>query len=107
MPEEEESVSERLDRIEDLLEEQAKLAKETHRTVKRMQHVGRLAFWFKVILWTVVLVLPFFFLGPITRYFTALTGFAVPTGANLFGVPSEQQIQQAVQQFKAKNGQAQ
>ncbi|MDB5265732.1 MAG: hypothetical protein JWM39_445 [Parcubacteria group bacterium] len=106
MPEGSESESEifeRLDVLSDLIEENIKLAHDTNRIVRDMRRTGRIAFWFKVILWIIVLGLPLLFIGPIMQYFTALTGYSIPAGTSAFGIPSSTQIQQAVTEFKAKN----
>jgi hypothetical protein len=92
-----------LTRIEELLEDNLHLAKENNHLLKSIRNGNRVAFWAKVVLWTVVLVLPFFFLGPLLRYLSPLTGGAIPVGGtSLFGLPSSEQLQKAVQQYKAQ-----
>lgn len=98
---EEENVT--LGRLEELLEENLKLAEDTNRILRDVRRTGRIAFWFKVILWTVVLVLPFFFIGPLLKALEPYTGGALPAGSTLLGVPSPEQIQKAVEQFRAQN----
>ncbi|KND49369.1 MAG: hypothetical protein AB203_03160 [Parcubacteria bacterium C7867-008] len=94
-----------LGRLEELLEENLKLAEDTNRILRDVRRTGRIAFWAKVILWTIVLVLPFFFIGPVLRALEPYTNGALPAGTTLLGVPSPEQIQSAVEQFKAKNTQ--
>lgn len=103
MAEEGIDLEERLDQLEELVHEQHKLAKDTNRIVRDMRRTGRIAFWFKAILWIIVLGLPIFFLGPILRYFTSVTGVPVPSSASVFGVPSADQIQKAISDYKAKD----
>ena len=94
---------ERIDVLSDLVEENNKLTKETNRIVREMRRTGWIAFWFKALLWIIVLATPFFFIGPILQYFKDATGLAIPAGANVFGIPSSEQIQGAITQFKAQN----
>ncbi|HEV7121715.1 MAG TPA: hypothetical protein VGN56_02720 [Candidatus Paceibacterota bacterium] len=103
MAEEGTDLEERLDQLEELVEEQHKLTKDTNRIVRDMRRTGRIAFWFKVIIWIIVLGVPLFFLGPILQYFTSLTGVSIPTNASAFGVPSADQIQKALSQYKSKS----
>ncbi len=92
----------RLDQLEELVEANHTLAKETNRIVRDLRRTGRIAFWFRVILWIAVLGLPILFLGPIIRYVNAATGISIPTSTNLFGVPSADEIQKAVTQYRTK-----
>lgn len=96
-------IFERLDTLSDLIEENNKIAHETHRMVRDMRRTGRVSFWFKVIIWIIVLGVPLFFLGPILHYVETITGFSVPQSTSVFGIPSAQQLQDAVAQYKAKN----
>lgn len=91
-----------LQRLEELLEDNLHLAKENNKILRDMRRTGWFAFWFKVVLWTVILVLPFFFIGPLLRYLSPLTGGAIPTGVNVFGLPSSEQLQKAVETYKAQ-----
>ena len=99
-PREEEPVT--LERLEELLEENLKLAEDTNRILRDVRRTGRIAFWFKVVLWTIVLVLPFFLIAPFLRALEPYTGGALPIGANLFGIPSAEQIGKAIELFKAQ-----
>lgn len=96
-------LAQRLDDLEDQLDEQHKLIKDTNRIVREIRRTGRIAFWFKLLLWIIVLGLPIFFLKPILQYVTALTGVPIPTSTSAFGIPSSDQIQKAISQYKAKS----
>ncbi|MDB5237661.1 MAG: hypothetical protein JWL88_763 [Parcubacteria group bacterium] len=96
-------ILERLDVLSDLIEENIKLAKDTNRIIRDVRRTGRIAFWCKLILWVLVLATPLFFIGPILQYFKDATGLAIPSGTNVFGVPSAEQIQSAITQYKAQN----
>lgn len=98
--EEPQTLEDRLDELADLIEENLKLAHDTNRILRDVRRTGRIAFWFKVILWTLVLVTPFFFIGPIMNFFTSLTGIAIPTNTGLLGIPSQTQIQDAISQYQ-------
>jgi hypothetical protein len=93
---------ERLDVLSDLVEENNKIAHDTNRIVRDMRRTGRIAFWFKLLLWIVVLGLPFF-IGPLLKYFSAATGFDIPANSSVFGIPSSEDLQKAISTYKAKN----
>lgn len=90
-----------LARLEELLEDNLHLAKENNKILRDLRRTGWFSFWFKVILWIVILVLPFFFIGPILRYLSPLTGGAIPSNG-VFGLPSAEQLQKAVETYKAQ-----
>ncbi|KND50506.1 MAG: hypothetical protein AB202_02525 [Parcubacteria bacterium C7867-007] len=94
-----------LARLEELLEENLKLAEDTNRILREVRRTGLISFWAKVILWTIVLILPLFLIGPLLSALKPYFNATVPDGsAALLGVPSPEQIQQAVELFKAQNG---
>ncbi len=110
MPEGNETQSdifERLDALSDLVEENNKIAHETNKIVRQMRREGRISFWFKVIIWVIVLGVPLFFIGPILRYVEAATGLSIPQSTSIFGIPSAQQLQDAIAQYKAKQAPSQ
>ena len=86
-----------LKRIEQLLEEVQEVAEENNRILLNMQRQARWAFWGKLVLWLVVLVLPLLLLGPIIH---AILPYDT-TGTNtFFGLPSPEQIQQLMSAYK-------
>ena len=88
--------------LEELLNENVKLAKENNKILRRMERNALIGLVFKVVLWLVVLGVPLYFLstyvGPLTE---ALRGSTVsPTG--LFGLPSAEQLQKILETYKSK-----
>lgn len=74
------------------------LARENNKMLRQMQFWGRVAFWFKAVVWTVVLVLPVLLYSYFAPFITSFTGGSVgKTGStSLFGYPSPDQIQKAI-----------
>ena len=66
------------------------LAKENNRILHAMRFWGRVAFIAKVIIWTLVLVVP------VILYPFIVSHLPVATGTPLFGLPSSVQIQKAL-----------
>ncbi|MES2225901.1 MAG: hypothetical protein V4480_03780 [Patescibacteria group bacterium] len=91
-----------ISRIEQLLEETKELAEENNRLLRDIRRTNRISFWSKVILWTVVLILPFIFLGPLLRALVPATGTGVG-GGTLFGLPSPTEFQKIIDTYRAGN----
>ncbi len=90
--------------LKELVEDSLDAAEENNRILKRMQAVGRMAFIGKLIIWTVVLVLPFFLLPLLAPYLKImqLPGTnASSTSAGLFGLPSPEQLKEAMERYKS------
>lgn len=92
------------DELKELLEDTFDTVDENNKILRRMQHVGRVAFFAKAVMWTIVLVLPFFLLPLLSPY---LRSMGIPgisttsTSTSLFGYPSPSELQQAIQQYKS------
>jgi hypothetical protein len=93
--------------LEELLEENLELAKENNKLLKEMRRNAIIGLIARVVIWLVVLGVPIFFLstylGPILD---ALSGQAngqeIPVG--LFGMPSQEQLNQLIEQYQAGFG---
>lgn len=94
--------------LEELLEENLELAKENNKLLKEMRRNAIIGLVARVVIWLVVLGVPIFFLstylGPILD---ALSGQAngqeIPVG--FFGMPSQEQLNQLIEQYQAGFGQ--
>ncbi len=75
--------------LEQLLKENLQLAKENNRLLRRMIHIGRVAFWCKVLVWVLVLGLPLLFIQPIVTWIQAHAAGS----ASLFGYPSPAEVE--------------
>ena len=91
-----------LTRIENLLTEQMDLIRDTNKVVHSIRRTNWITFWLKVILWTAVIVLPFFFIGPLLKTFVPSLGSSEGT---VFGFPSAADIQKALQNYRTGQSQ--
>ncbi len=90
--------------LKKLLEENLAVAKDNNRLLREMRRNAILGLIAKVVLWLILLGVPLLFLssyiGPLTQALTGQSGAqTLPTG--LFGVPSEAQVQQIIDQYQA------
>lgn len=82
--------------IKSLLKETLELERENNDLLKRMQKIGRIAFWSKVVIYAILIGLPLLLIAPLMSYLSTLTS-SVPTNQDLlnsaiFGVPSPETI---------------
>lgn len=96
MPEE---IEKKLAQLQELLEETSAVVNENNRLIRDMRRLSRVAFWFKLILWILVLGLPFLFIGPLFQaLFPAITGHG-----SFLGLPSMEQLMQAFESLKQQS----
>lgn len=88
-----------------LLQENLAVAKDNNRLLREMRRNAILGFIAKIVIWLVILGVPLFFLstylGPILE---SMSGQAVDSGQfspRLFGIPSEDQINQLIEKYQA------
>ncbi|MBP6869176.1 MAG: hypothetical protein KBC16_03650 [Candidatus Pacebacteria bacterium] len=82
--------------VREMLKETLELERENNVLLKRMQKIGRIAFWSKVAIYAVLIGLPLLLIAPLMSYLGTLTGGA-PSDQNilnstLFGVPTPETI---------------
>lgn len=92
------------DELKKLLEENLAVAKDNNRLLREMRRNALLGLIAKTVLYLLLLGVPLLFLssyiGPLMSAFTGQTSpESLPTG--LFGVPSEAQLNQILEQYKA------
>lgn len=89
-----------LARVEQLLEENLEIAEENNRLLRDLRRTGRIAFWLKLVLWAVVLILPFLLIGPIIEALVP----AASNGQNgsFLGLPSPEQLQQVLDLYQGQ-----
>lgn len=87
-----------LARLEQLLEDTYEIAEENNRILLSLQRTARWSFWGKVLIWIIVLVLPFIVLGPLLH---ALLPVSYPQtdSKSIFGLPSADQIQNLLRAY--------
>jgi hypothetical protein len=84
-------------RLEQLLEENLELARENNELLRDMRRMGRISFWGKLLLWGAVIILPFIFLKP---YLEALVPAASGDTNGVFGFPSKDQLEKALDSYQ-------
>lgn len=75
-----------------------KLEEENNRILRRMQNMGRWAFWLKVLIWALVLGLPVLFFQQMVDYAKA----QIMENPALVGLPSQESFQHFMDGFKAQ-----
>ena len=91
--------------LKKLLEENLAVAKDNNRLLREMRRNAILGLVAKIVIWLVLLGVPLLFLsaylGPLMDAFTGQSpsGAAIPGG--LFGIPSEEQINDLIEQYQA------
>lgn len=82
--------------IKSMLKETLELERENNTLLKRMQKVGRIAFWSKVVIYAILIGLPLLLIAPLMSYLGSLTE-SVSTdqgllNSTLFGIPTPETI---------------
>ncbi|MDP3402648.1 MAG: hypothetical protein Q8S35_01685 [bacterium] len=91
--------------LKKLLEENLAVAKDNNRLLREMRRNAILGLIARIVLWLVILGVPLFFLsaylGPLMDAVTGQSpsGAGIPGG--LFGLPSEEQINNLIEQYQA------
>ena len=85
------------DELEVLVRETRDLVEENNRIIRDMRRIGRIAFWSRIAVWLVVLVLPFYLYSAYLAPLLANAG----NGASLLGLPSPEQMQALLEQYQA------
>ncbi len=90
--------------IKRVLDQTYALAKDNHRLLRAIRRDQWIGFFGKIIVWLVVLVLPFYlyqqYLGPIVSKFSALSGVAT-SSSSVFGLPTTAELQKLINSYKA------
>lgn len=93
-------VQELKEQIEDLVE----VAEENNKILHQMRRIGRIAFFAKALMWTIVLILPFVLIPLISPYLHLLQIPGIggtSTSTSLFGYPSPEQLERALDTYKS------
>ncbi len=91
-----------ISRLEQLVQDSIDLAEENNKLLRSLVRTTRFAFWAKALMWVVVIILPFIFLGPLVRTLVPAYNTGA-TGGNLFGFPSPTEIQNIVNSYRASS----
>lgn len=91
--------------LKKLLEENIAVAKDNNRLLKLIRRDATIGLVVKVLLWLIVLGVPILFLsaylGPIMEQLSAPPGSPSAAGVNMFGIPSPEQVEELLQEYKA------
>lgn len=82
-------------RMEDLLE----AVEDNNKLLRSMHRSMRWSFWGRLLIWIIVLALPFIVLGPFLK--AVVPGLSGSQGESLFGLPSASQIQTLLNEYKS------
>lgn len=87
-----------------VLDETHALAKDNHRMLRAIRRDQWFGFVWKIIIWFVVLVLPFYlyqqYVGPLVAKFSVLSGMATST-SNVFGLPTTAELQKLINSYQS------
>ncbi|HEX2792382.1 MAG TPA: hypothetical protein VHO23_01540 [Candidatus Paceibacterota bacterium] len=97
-------MNEEMAELKDLLEENLEVAKDNNRLLKLIRRDATLGLIAKVVLWLVLLGVPLLFLGsylgPLLESMARTPG-ATPAGVGIFGLPSPEQAQELLEEYKS------
>lgn len=85
-------------RVEDLME----IAEENNHLLHSMRTTLRWSFWGRLLIWIIVLALPFLFLGHILK--AVVPGLPSGQDKSLFGLPSTNQVKALLDAYKSGSG---
>lgn len=86
-------------RLEQILEETKEIAEENNQILRELRRNWRVSFWIKVVLWALVLILPFLLIGPVLNAIVpAVSG--EQNGVGVFGVPDTAELQQLIDTYR-------
>ena len=88
-----------LTRVEQLLQENLELSEENNKLLRDLRRTARLGFWFKLLIWAAVIILPFLLLKPILETLVPATG-AGEAGFSIFGLPSQDQLEGVIDAYQ-------
>ncbi len=94
-----------LARLEQTLEDLQDAVEENNRILRRIQRTSNWSFWGRILIWLIVLALPFLVLGPIIH---ALIPVAYTNGesGSFLGLPSAEQLQELIRAYQSSRGQS-
>ncbi|CAN5707529.1 hypothetical protein BH11PAT2_BH11PAT2_06300 [soil metagenome] len=90
-----------ISRLEQLIQDSIELAEENNKLLRSLLRTSRFAFWAKAFMWVVILILPFFLLGPLVK--TLIPSADTSKAGSIFGFPSPTEIQTIVNSYRASS----
>lgn len=89
----------RITRLEETLDELLELAEENNKILIKMERAARWSFWGRLLIWILVLALPFIVLAPFLH--ALVPGLSGMEGKGLFGLPSGEQTKALFEAYKS------
>ncbi len=89
-----------LARMELMLQDLQDAVEENGRTLRQIQRAARWSFWGRILIWLIVLILPFLVLGPVIHALIPAT-YAGGDSGSFLGLPSLDQIQELIRAYQA------
>ncbi|MES2668213.1 MAG: hypothetical protein V4644_00780 [Patescibacteria group bacterium] len=93
------------DSLKALLEENLAVAKDNNRLLREMRRNAILGLILKIVIWLVILGVPLLvlssYLGPLMEAVSAPAGSGAQAPAGLFGLPSQAQMSELIEQYQA------
>jgi len=90
-----------VEELRELLHENLKLAKDTNKILHSMRYWGRVSFWAKVVVWCLILSIPFLlysYFAPLLKTLPGGLGSSTSTSTtSIFGFPSPTAIEHLFQ----------
>jgi len=90
-----------LARIEQLLEDTQELVEENNRMLHSIRRTTWWGFWGRLLLWIIVLALPFIVLGPFLKAVVPVS--AEGSAKSIFGLPSADQVKSIIDAYRASS----
>ena len=91
----------RIAQLEVKFEELLEIAEENNEMLRYLKRTTRWSFWGRLLIWIIVLVLPFLLLGPLLK---ALVPGISGQSTSLFGLPSQDQVKSLLNAYKQGTG---
>lgn len=89
----------RIGKLEERLEELLEISEENNSILRSMERTARWSFWGKLLIWIIVLVLPFIVLGPFLK--ALIPGIPTSGSGGLFGLPSSEQVKELLNAYSS------
>lgn len=89
----------RIAQLEHQMEELLETAEDNNRLLRSIQRSMRWGFWGRLLVWIIVLALPFIVLGPFLQ--AVVPNISGNEEKNLFGLPSADQVQGLLNAYKS------
>jgi hypothetical protein len=90
-----------MNRLEELLTKNLASSEKTYMLLRSINRMSWISSILKYSFWFIILVLPFFFIKPILNTLSGfLPGLTSSTPMNMSGLPSQQEIQKALEIYK-------